>query len=138
MPDSKTIPRFEPEVVQAIAAKRGDLERTATTSLKSFEAYGVSLSSRYNKAEEYQLMVRMLEDVPALLRRSVEAIYCDSKAPLCFTVYLQSGDEEEGRVTAEHLASACSKDKGGHNGMTVYGPEFGFDLDPEWPGWDEE
>ncbi|MFT3940256.1 hypothetical protein [Rhodopseudomonas sp.] len=121
--------------MQAIAAKRGDLEKTSITSLKAF---GVSLSSRFGKAEEYQLMTQMLNEVPALLRRSIEEIYCDSKASLCFTVYLQSDDEEEGQITTEHLAAACVKTKGGHNGIASYGPDFVFVLAPEWSVCEDE
>jgi hypothetical protein len=46
---------------------------------------GIEITSRYQKAHEYELMVKMVEEVPKPLRY-VKSIFCDSKATYCFSV----------------------------------------------------
>lgn len=128
------VPRFEPEVVQAIANKKHpvDREKVATTALSCFSAHGVGLSSRWNKAEELQQMAQMLEGVSAPFRQIIESIYCDSKAEAVFTIILKQCDKEDAEIAVEQFAAACRRRIGGHNGITASGSGFSLDLDPDW------
>lgn len=132
------VPTFEPEVVKAIADRvyRGDTEKVATTALDEFAAYGVGFSSRYSKAGEYKLMARMVEAVPAQLRRFIESIYYDSKS-LHMTIMLKTADEEDAHEIAELMAEACRRIRGGHDGMTFHGDKISIEKDAEWYWGDE-
>jgi hypothetical protein len=86
-----TIPRREPELIEAEARQfyRGDTEKVATTSLQSVTARGVEITSRYNKAEEFELMAKMVNALPASRRyaarsnRSGATARPVSASPLC-------------------------------------------------------
>jgi hypothetical protein len=132
----RKVPRFEPEVIAAAANKQaiGD-EKVATTSLKSLDIDGVSLSSRYGKAGEYDAMAAMIEGVSPELRCLIESVWCDSNAGACYSVTLKSCTRSQARDVADALEASCVKRNGGHNGMGFSGPAGGsLDLDPYWVG----
>lgn len=135
------VPRFEPEVVAAEAKKKwhGDLEKVPTTSLKALDVHGVHLSSRYDKAREYEIMAAMVEGVSPELRRLIDNIFCDSKANDCYTVCLNPCTKANARRIAQQMEAACMLHGGGHNGITFEGAQGGYlDLDPRWPWGDDE
>ncbi len=135
------VPRFEPEVVQAIADKqhRGDPEKVATTTLTSLEMHGVLLTSRYNKAGEYQVMTRMVEGLAPDLRKYINNIYCDSKVSNCFSVYLEPCTSKQAQAIADQLDTSCTKHGSGHNGISICGAQGGhIEIDPDWAWGDED
>jgi hypothetical protein len=87
MDNRKIIPRFEPEVIEAGAQKHyfGDSEKVATTSIRTLVVFGVDIVSRYNKAEEYELMQAMICALRPAMREQIKSIFCDSKSS-CFSV----------------------------------------------------
>ena len=129
------IPKFEPEIVAAIATQKydGDSEKVATTSIRALDVHGVCLSSRYNKAHEYEVMSTMVQGVLPELTELIESIWCDSKANACYSVFLLSCTKEQARDIGEQIEAACIAHGGGHNGISIQGPNsVGFDLDPWW------
>lgn len=124
------IPEFEPEVVEA-AAKRysGDKEKVPTTSIDGLVVSGVMLSSRYDKADEYKEMKRMVEAVPTALRQKIQQIWCDSKANACYSVTLDACSKTEAVSIGNFLQSGSR----GHNGIWIDGQKgSGLVLDPYW------
>jgi hypothetical protein len=132
-----TIPRREPELIEAEARQlyRGDTEKVATTSLQSVTARGIEITSRYNKVDEFELMVKMVNALPASLCKKIKSIWCDSKACQCFTVVLRAWNDNLAREVGVKLQAALLNMRSGHNGIaveagTLDGPTIW--IDPEW------
>jgi hypothetical protein len=132
------VPRFEPEQIAAEAKARwhGDDEKVATTSLRRMVFEGIDLSSRYDKAGEYEVMLDMVEGLPFSLRKKVESIFCDSKAGLCFSVNLRQCSLADAKAISKNLDRACMRSAKWHNGIYISGKAGGnieigadFDLD---------
>jgi hypothetical protein len=132
------IPRFEPEQIaaEANARWRGDDEKVSTTSLKYVVFEGVVLSSRYDKAAEYETMLDMIEGVDPDLRGKVKSIFCDSKAGLCYAVELYPCTTGEAKIIGDHLDRESINNSGWHNGIYLTGSAGGnlclaadFDVD---------
>jgi hypothetical protein len=115
------IPRREPEVVEAEAKRRwfGDDEKVATTSLKSLTVRGIELTSRYDKAHEYELMQRMVLKLPADSVNAIVSIFCDSKATNTYTVVLRNWDAKTAGKVGAQLEATLLNMKSGHNGIWV-------------------
>jgi hypothetical protein len=130
------IPRHDPETIAAAArAWRGDTEKVATTSVKGVQVDGVALSSRYDKAEEYEVMVAMVDGVAPELRSKIASVFCDSKAQACYSVELRPCSRRQAEAIAQHLGSAANRLQGGHNGIYLNGPAGGsIVVDPGWEG----
>jgi|SRR5215471_8032780 len=73
--ERKTIPRLEPEAVRAEADKlwRGDDEKCATTSIKELRVRGARITSRYQKAHEFETIQTMVLSVDPRLVSFVES-----------------------------------------------------------------
>ena len=74
-------PHRDPEIVQAIADKHyhSDPEKVPTTTLRSpLTAHGVDITSRYNKAHEFEVMAKLVEVLPAFVRDRIASIWCDN------------------------------------------------------------
>lgn len=137
-PASSSVPRHEPEVVEAEAKKRygGDQEKVATTSIANLCVNGISLQSRYGKAHEFDKMAVMAKALPPELARRVESIFCDSKAQSCYCVSIPVWDADLARTIGLLLEEASL----GHNGITLYQGSGLFGLpdgesvtiEPEW------
>lgn len=85
------IPQFEPEVIDADARRRGgDLEKVATTSLDEHIAFGVRLTSRYQKAHELRTMALAVSDLPGPWREKIRSLDCDSKH-MTYSMKMQDG-----------------------------------------------
>jgi hypothetical protein len=140
------IPRHEPEVIKAGARRYfGDDEKVATTLFKSLTVYGVKLNSRYEKANELELMRAFVLDLPAPLRLSVALIFCDSKCTNNFSVVLRDWSVESAKLIGRTIEASALARNGGHNGISVRAqdrrdPEniFGdfalgaVDMEPAW------
>lgn len=139
--EKRQIPRHEPEVIEAEARKtwRGDTEKVATTSLKSLDVHGVTLSSRYEKAHELEAMAKMVDGVDPAHRLSIKSIWCDSKVGFCYSVTLADCSELIGRAIAHQLDMTCRERNEGHNGISIeWNRGIDIDRDPWWPGQDDD
>ena len=125
------IPHRDPENVQAIADKHyhSDPEKVPTTTLRSpLTVHGVDLTSRYNKAHEFEVMAKLVEVLPAFVRDRIASIWCDSKACCCYSITLLCWDAMVGK----YLNAALIVLDSGHNGFDIgCGTKLWFD--PEWP-----
>lgn len=131
------VPRIDPEIVRARADRlyRGDSEKVATTSLKIADRHGVGISSRYQKADEFETMMRMVDAVDAELVGLIDNIWCDSKANACYSVVLNQCTQRQADQIGYQLQAAS----GGHNGIFIDGEKgVGLVLDPWWPGEPDE
>jgi len=139
------IPQHEPEIIAAAARKhwRGDEEKVATTSIEVLIVHGVEITSRYQKAYEFELMRDMILAMPRPCG-ALKSIFCDSKASRCFSVVLRYWDADLARAIGAHLEKAATAYGGGHNGISVSadgGEKFGIFGDPHRsvyldPYWD--
>jgi hypothetical protein len=135
------IPRYEPEVIEAEARKfGGDHDKTSTTSIDVLVVGGVEISSRYRKAEELETMLAII--VLGLsepeLRRHVKGAWCDSKFSDSYTVTLRSNkDASLARQIGLAFQAGAIRVCGGHNGISVTGPD-GKSLADIDCTWDEE
>ncbi len=129
MPASQpVIPRFEPEIVQAIANRdwRGDTEKVATTSLESLTVNGIVLTSRYGKASEYESMAAMASILPGYLAARVATIFFDSKSGHA-TVSVPAWDRDVARAIGELMQHARLAKDGHHGGIWVQHAKDAFD-----------
>ncbi|HEX7759699.1 MAG TPA: hypothetical protein VF459_09365 [Caulobacteraceae bacterium] len=119
------VPRHEPEVIAAEARRHwdGDPEKVATTALRSLRVAGVELSSRYDKAHEYETMAAMVEGLAPDLRPLIKSIFCDSKAAAAYSVALHACLDGQAVEIALQLEQVCLDRDGGHNGLYLEGPE---------------
>ena len=139
----KTIPRFEPEVIEATARKLyfGNTDKVATTSISVLVIDGVKITSRYNDADEFELMREMILSLPPMTRAQIKTIFCDSQATACFSVQLRCWiNAKSATHIGQKLEAAVIARNGGHNGITVAaynGTIFGdtdrnIEIGPEW------
>jgi hypothetical protein len=137
------IPRHEPEIIEAVAARQhyGNDEKVATTSIDHLIVRGVNISSRYRKADKFELMRALILALPSPFFGMVESIWCDSKASCCYSVVLRKW------VSARTFSSAAeiigsylettlrSMRPFGHNGIDISDAKQ-FDrsiyLNPNW------
>jgi hypothetical protein len=140
---SGTIPRHEPEIIEAIAAKHycGDDEKVATTSIETLVIRGVRLESRYRKAREFELMRAMVPALPGPHREAVASIFCDSKASYCFSVVLRQWSDRDARAVGIYFQQVLhSAPPFGHNGILIADAGYSqrLELDPCWIGEDSD
>ncbi len=133
---SNPIPKHEPEVVAAGTKKhRGDSEKVSTTGIRVLEVEGVSLLSRYNKAEELALMRDVLISVEPGLRRFVESMYCDSKGCACYDVVLHECTSDNVLRIADQFGAEFIRLSGGYNALSLRLPSGAVHgLGPYWLG----
>ena len=94
--------------------------------------HGVTLTSRYDKAHEYDEMAAIIEALPPELCCLIESVFCDSKATASFIVELRSSDVPSAVARRIGMAfeQACFVTIGGHNGIVIDpGPVF---IDADW------
>lgn len=134
------IPRHEPEVVQAAATKRhfGNDERVPTTFFKSMMLRGVKIESRFRKADEFELMLRIIPNFTDRQCRTIKSIFCDSKAGAAFEIVIHRAkwDAELVRSIRDTFLACVFHYNGGCNGATIYGgsDDRVLHLDPQWLG----
>ncbi len=122
---------FRQKAIEAKARKhwRGDTEET--TPVQRLVVHGVTLTSRYDKAHEYDEMAAIIEALPPELCCLIESVFCDSKAPASFDVQLrESVPPRIARRIGEVFEQACFVTIGGHNGIGV-NPGHVL-IDPDW------
>jgi hypothetical protein len=109
-----------------------DDERARTTPFDSVTVCGVILTSRYDKADELDLMARTIRGLPEDARRHVQSMWCDSKATYIYMVELRPGSKTE--ALAEYMGKALEQEflrraPGGLNGIFVDDLAI---IDPYW------
>jgi len=128
-----TIPRFEPEVIASKMRGKPSWhhEKVATTPLRNLRVQGVSLTSRYDKADELEEMTRMIQGLPMHLTGMVKSIFCDSKATYCYEVDLVIWCTlDDADAIGRNLTAASV----GHNGIQMKAGDRTFEV---YPYWDE-
>ena len=128
------IPRRDPEIVKAEAEQRycGNDEKVATTTIDHLTVHGVDITSRYNKALEFEVMAKLVEVLPAFVRDRIATIWCDSKACCCYSITLRRWHADEAAVVGKYLNAALIVLDSGHNGFDIgCGTKLWFD--PECP-----
>lgn len=131
----RSIPVFEPEVIASAEKKAGPIgaERVPTTSLRSLVVEGVELSSRYDKAHEYETMSGMVRTLTPDLIEHVASIFCDSKATASYTVRLRECSVAKANAIARQFEEGCIICDGGHNGIWLSGSAGGeIHIPPNW------
>jgi hypothetical protein len=132
------IPRDE-ETVRAEADKRyrGDTEKVSTTLYRPGDVLGVGISSRYDKAREYEVMAALIRWIPPDLRALMSSIDCDSKSTT-WTFFLKKCSANEFSDLTTLITSGLYRLSGGHNGVFFHfdkskdAPPNHEDLDPLW------
>jgi hypothetical protein len=135
--DMVKVPRLEAEVVNAAARRYGgDTEKVPTTALRGVTVRGVTLSSRYSKADELEEMGRVIEIMTDDIAAAIESVFCDSKACADYLVTLRSNEVSE-RVNSG-IRDAFIEGAGGFNGLRVVGPprQDVADFGAWWPEGD--
>lgn len=128
-----TIPRLPVEAIAAATAKRhGDSEKVATTSVGSVSWWGITIQSRYSKADELEHMLDMAEGVNPNLPGRIAKISCDSKAGHSFEVLLIRSTQDQVEQIGNELDAVCLTKQGGHNGIWLDGGAK-HTVDPNWP-----
>jgi hypothetical protein len=144
MTDFEIIPRHAPEVIEALARKHhcGDDEKVPTTTIRELMVAGVTITSRYQKAHEMELMRALILGLPPRLAEAVKSIWCDSKAGCCYSVVLRERFSSPAVFSsAAEIIGAClettlkSMRPFGHNGIDISDAKH-FDrsiyLNPNW------
>jgi hypothetical protein len=96
-------------------------EKAADTSAKLITVDGVTVVSRYGKADEILLMTKVLLTLSTYERAVITQLFCDSKAMSCYSASLRSRFDrsEVAQALAETLGRAFREHGGGHNGVYV-------------------
>jgi hypothetical protein len=124
----------EEAIAAAIQKRRGDPEKVATTSLYSVTWWGITIQSRYSKADELELMLDMAQGVRPSLRGRIAKIFCDSKAGCSFEVLLIRSTQDQIEQIGRELEAVCIGKVGGHNGMWLDGG-YKHTVHPNWPSF---
>lgn len=133
------VPTYEPEIIQAEADKlwRGDTEKVASTSIPFVEYKGVRLESRYQQADEFEIMSSGVDALPAAYLKRVVSVFCDSKATYCYTLETSFGDDWFLKQTGKFFETGLfTRAPNGHNGIYVDGVHDGQSVEI-CPSWDE-
>lgn len=92
---------------------------------------GVQIESRWALLAELDTMRRMIDAMPELMARRLEAIWCDSNAGACYMVTVRSGLWVPDLRWA--ICDAVMEAGGGHNGIIVEADGGnGCHIDPNW------
>jgi hypothetical protein len=141
---NRVIPRREPELIAREAQRLygGCADKVATTSLDRIFVRGAELTSRYQQADELEVMRDMLLALGPATSLAVESIYCDSRMTHCYTVAIRKWAWRADVVDhiGRTLEFAARHYRGGHNGITLVvddGSTFGssgrrVDLVADW------
>jgi hypothetical protein len=128
------IPEYPRQRVQdeANRCRRGDDEKIPTTPLKFFNYRGVKLLSRYQKAQDYREMVRLLDALHDGAREMVEEVFCDTQACACYTVKLRPQYPKDLALLFVMEIEEAAKSTSGHNGIQVEWRSQSFWINPDW------
>jgi hypothetical protein len=131
-----TIPRHEPEVLAAARGRPGE-DKASTTAVGPLTYRGVTLSSRYEQADEYETLMALVDGVSRGHLANVKSIFCDSKSSHAYEVEVTGWSNALARLVGAELEAACVQRHGGHNGISVN--ELGNPMHSEYVNgvWNE-
>ncbi|XHC10655.1 hypothetical protein ABWH98_24515 [Labrenzia sp. ac12] len=135
------VPEIERDVVQKIANEKyhGDTEKVPTTTARSLTVKGVAIESRYDKADEYNLLAEIVDGLPTACSKLIDGIFCDSKATKVYCATLKHCSWGMARQIGYLLSEALVDLDGGFNGLHITGQAGGsIDYHPCWPGNPDE
>jgi hypothetical protein len=103
--------RFEPEVIQSMAEhlRYEDGERLSARSPQAAETHSVALGGLTLTAEEFAIMVAMVEAVDLRLRGVIAAIWCEGKASCAYVVTLKAAFSKVAQLIAPQLLEAAGR-----------------------------
>lgn len=123
-----------PPGVTELIQRQYDIDRAEAGSkapVSGFRYRGVQIESRWAVLSELDAMRRIIDAMPELLARRLEAIWCDSNDGACYTVTVRSGlwVPDLRRAIADSVMNAG----GGHNGVMIEADGGnGCHIDPDW------
>jgi hypothetical protein len=134
------VPKHEPEVVEAGARGTGydRLDEVPDTTVDALVVHGIELTSRYNKADELTKMAAIVLTGLSLLQcRRIKSIWYNSAYSDSYAITLRSEDADLAQQIGLAFEAGALWLKGGHNGISVEGPD-GKTLADIDSTWDEE
>jgi hypothetical protein len=132
------IPRRSPEEVQAEANERyfGNTDKVATTPLRGLMVRGVEISSRYDKAHDYEVMQDMILALPDDCAAPVKSIWADRDSTYSVVLNRWNADMagDIGRLFEQVALHGSSSF--GHNGIYVSADDgddrHSITIGPDW------
>lgn len=126
------VPEYPAEKVreQADLKYRGDDEKVSTTPVQFIVYEGVRLESRYDKAEEYRRMMRLIAAIDVFdtnYRPMISGLYCDSKQCDAYTFLLRKDPYAEPDAG---LPDGC------YYPEPVEEDDVDYGEDGDYPNWD--
>ncbi|WP_298852234.1 hypothetical protein [uncultured Ruegeria sp.] len=107
----------------------GGTESKATVSKVLHK--GVRIESRGSVLSEFDTMKRILDSMPELMARRLDAIWCDSYAGASYTVSVRDGLWTPELKCA--LSDGVMEGAGGHNGIVIEASDGSvYHLEPDW------
>lgn len=92
---------------------------------------GVQIESRWAVLAELDTMRRIIDAMPELMARRLEAIWCDSNAGACYTFTVRPSLWAPDLRWA--IGEAVMEAGGGHNGLMIEADGGnGCHIDPDW------
>jgi hypothetical protein len=124
------IPVFEPEVVTAEAQKRwhGNYDKVTTTSVRGLRIGGVTITSQYRKAAEYQVLGDIVTKLPPELRELIANVWCDSKARWFTVISLKRWSEHHASLIGDQFERELLSKNGSHDGIWIESKDSGESL----------
>lgn len=109
----------------------GDPEKMRTSPFDSVTVDGIEITSRYTKADEFDLMARVVSMLRSDDRRKIASMWCDSKATHTYSVTMRRGHDfpEFTALIGRALSALFVQVAGGHNGIVVGAHTV---IDPDW------
>jgi hypothetical protein len=121
--------------IDAEAAERGSIEKVPTAYSRSIYVDGVTIESRWAKAEELEQMAAIIRAMAPEARKRLRHVYFNSKEG-GYTLHLF----DQGEPIAAAFEAAAIAVAGGHNGINVdsFSPhlrdsETKYRLEALWP-----
>jgi hypothetical protein len=111
-----------------------DPDKLPDSALRELVVDGVTIESRYRRADEFDQMQKMVSDLPPDVRGKIATVFCDSQFGDSYKVELRStATRADAVVIGEALDLALvTGESRGHNGINVEGRFGFFVLDPVW------
>jgi hypothetical protein len=122
-----SIPKFEPEVIQAAAKKNcEDFQKVPTTAIDHFFFRGIYLRSLYRKAHEFELMCGIIEEIGETYSKYVKMMLCDSRLGDRYLITLAQCTEDVANQISARFETVCIAKLDGHSGIYFTCPDHWY------------
>lgn len=103
------VPVILPALVQANADKnrRGDTEKESTTTIDKLVWRGITMTSRWGKAADYEAMMDLIEAMRTWELAPISSIYCDTDN-LFYDVTLKHGSDRFDAIAVDNAISRAT------------------------------